>query len=304
MSVHDRMVGAVLGMAVGDALGAGYEFSTPSPDEPIYMKGGGPFGFEPGEWTDDTAMGIAVLDGCSTCPPDLERIGAGFLDWFGQAKDVGNQTRSVLSAADYPSGMADAAARFQAGKPRAAGNGSLMRTAAVALACPGDTDAIATAARAVSDLTHPHVDCGDACVLWSLAIDHAIHHGEIDVRVGLDHLPEDRRSRWEGLIAEAEAEDPGAFTPNGWVITAFQAVWSSITHTDGEGSDHVRDTLVRAIRIGNDTDTVAAIAGMLLGARWGLDAIPDEWTDAVWGWPGITGAELITRVERVVAAGG
>ena len=297
--ILDRAKGAIVGMAAGDALGAGYEFTSPGPTADISMKGGGRFGWEPGEWTDDTAMGTCILDVAANGTLSPSAVGDGFLEWFNDnPKDAGVQTSAVLGPATSGADLAGVAAAFQATKPEAAGNGSLMRTAAVALAHPGDHAAIAVSARAISDLTHPHPSCADACVIWSIAIDHAIHHAEFDVGVGLGFVPEERRSYWEDLIAEAEAGPPTKFTPNGWVITAFQAAWSSIVNTPvprQEPADHLRNTLVAAVRIGNDTDTVAAIAGMLLGARWGVQAIPPEWQRLLHGWPGWTTDDLKSR---------
>ena len=305
--VLDRVIGSVVGMAAGDALGAGYEFTHPGPDTPIIMKGGGGFGWAPGEWTDDTAMGTRILKVVAGGALNPSLVGDGFLAWYhDNPKDIGNQTRAVLSHARSGAELGAAAAEFQTSKPDAAGNGSLMRTAAVALAHPQNPEAIAASARIVSDLTHPNPTCGDACVLWSIAIDHAIHHGEFDVERGLNFIPEERRPYWESLIAEAETGPPSKFTPNGWVITAFQAAWSSIVHTpipEHAPADHFQNTLVTAVRIGHDTDTVAAIAGMLLGARWGVSAIPLEWKGLLHGWPGWRTRDL-TRHAALAYEGG
>jgi ADP-ribosylglycohydrolase len=76
------------------------------------------------------------------------------------------------------------------------------------------------------------------------------------------------------------------FNKNGWVVTAFQAALAAIVHTpvpDDNPKAHLRDALVAAVRIGDDTDTVAAIAGGLLGARWGASAVPDEWWQVIHG---------------------
>lgn len=56
---------------------------------------------------------------------------------------------------------------------------------------------------------------------------------------------------------------------------------------------HLRDALVAAVRIGNDTDTVAAIAGQVLGARWGAGAVPPEWRAHLHGWPGMDADDLV-----------
>jgi ADP-ribosylglycohydrolase len=181
-----------------------------------------------------------------------------------------------------------------------------MRTSPIVLAYLHDPVGLATAARTVSDLSHPEPDAGDACVLWCLAIRHAVLHGEFDVRVGMSWLDDERRSRWVERIEEAEARPAVEFDHNGWVVHAFQAAWSAIVHTDvPEGPEllaaaHLRLALENAVRVGNDTDTVAAIAGQLLGARWGARAVPAAWRDVVFGWPGITGENLVIRVLALV----
>jgi len=294
-AVSDRATGAVLGSAAGDALGAGYEFTNPVPDQEITMIGGGGFGWAPGEWTDDTQMAVAILDVIATGSRDLDAIASNFLTWYSAGPaDVGIQTSSVLGSAAVPEDLADAAAAFMEANPRSAGNGALMRTAPVALAALDDRTEIARLAGSIASLTHAHPDSVAACVLWSLAIQQAITTAEPDqvfdweaaVRNGLEHVSEDRRERWDELVTEAVTGPPGLFNPNGWVVTAFQAALSAIVNTvepEEQPADHLRDALIAAVRIGNDTDTVAAIAGGLLGARWGKAAIPEEWLNLVHG---------------------
>jgi len=294
-AIIDRAVGAVLGSAAGDALGAGYEFTNPAPDQEIAMVGGGGFGWAPGEWTDDTQMAVSILDVIATGSSDLDAIASNFLAWYSAGPaDVGIQTSSVLGSAALPEDLAGAAAAFMDANPKSAGNGALMRTAPVALAALDDRTEIARLTGSIASLTHAHSDSVAACVLWSLAIQQAITTDDPDqafdweaaVRNGLQHVAEDRRERWDALIAEAVTGPPGLFNPNGWVVTAFQAALSAIVNTpepQEQPSDHLSEALVAAVRIGNDTDTVAAIAGALLGARWGTGAIPDEWLNLIHG---------------------
>ena len=125
---------------------------------------------------------------------------------------------------------------------------------------------------------------------------------------GLDLLDDSSRAQWTAWLDEAttsaEGAVPGArFTPNGFTVTALQAAVAAIAGTpipDGQPADHLQDALHSAVRIGNDTDTVAAIAGGLLGARWGADAVPDAWLRAVHGWPGLTGDDLLILADRTV----
>lgn len=305
-ALRDRLAGVMIGTAVGDALGAGYEFgSAPLGPGGPDMIGGGLGGFAPGQWTDDTTMAWCVLDAASRgdgllAEGTLTTIARRFRRWYDSGpSDIGNQTRAVLRAAgSEPTAAAvrEAAVDFSTRHERSAGNGSLMRTAPVALAHLGDREAIVRAATEVSALTHADLSAGHACVLWSLAIDHAVREQVFDIRSGLAFLDDDEaRSIWASRIDEAEQEPPSRFTPNGWVVTALQAAWSSIHHTSVSADDpgrHAAESLATAVAIGDDTDTVAAIAGGLLGARWGATAFPTRWREMIHGYPGLTGDEL------------
>jgi ADP-ribosylglycohydrolase len=321
----DRAAGVLLGAAAGDALGVPYEFqATLRGDQQPRMIGGGLGPYKPGEYSDDTQMQVCIAEVAATGadlrdPEALDAVAANFQRWLsGGASDVGNQTKAVLTAAGRASGTASAAmlgaARdYAARRPQSAGNGSLMRTGIVALAHLGDVSAMAEAAVAVSALTHPDPDCADACVLWCSGIRTAVLEGTFDgVRAGLDLLPPERRAVWKERLDAAEAHPPHHFSPNGWVVPALQAAWSAITRTPvpqlspAEKSfpaQHLQFALEAAVRAGDDTDTVAAIAGAMLGARWGCSGIPLQWQQAVNGWPGLTGVDLV-RLAVLTAQGG
>jgi ADP-ribosylglycohydrolase len=239
-SYNDRVEGVLLATAAGDALGAPYEFKPPrGPELEVAMVGGGPW--ERGEWTDDTAMAIAIAEVAAT-GADLrdssaqDAIVARWYEWSCEAKDVGIQTRSVLAAAAHDGVITAASARAESAKlhertGRTAGNGSLMRTAPVALAYLDDEDAMIESARAISELTHFDPDAGDACVLWCSAIRHAVLTGELDVRNGMRHIESGRRDLWSKRLDAAESARPASFANNGWVVAALQAAWSAIATT-------------------------------------------------------------------------
>lgn len=311
--VVDRAVGTLLGAAVGDALGAPYEFGVAvvGPEGPR-MIGGGLGDFAPGEWTDDTSMTWAVLAVAASADlrsdEALTQIAGHFRAWLetGPA-DIGNQTRAVLTqGGPDPTGAGLTAAAFDlhSRTGRSGGNGSLMRTSPVALPYLDDPAGLVDAARRVSALTHYDPQALDACVLWSLAIRHAILHEELDLRAGLVHLAPDAAVFWAERIAEAEEGPPGRFRPNGWVVAALQAAWSAIVHTPVPETDpasrHLADCLAVAIAIGDDTDTVASIAGALLGARYGTAAIRGEWRGILHGYPGLDDRGLAALAERAV----
>jgi len=308
----DRAAGVLLATACGDALGAGYEFGPPLPAHvPVGMSGGGGFGWEPGEWTDDTSMAIAIAEvtahgGDLRTPAALDAVVARWVAWSREAKDIGIQTHAVLHAvATDPTAEAATAAAtaLHERTGRTGGNGSLMRTAPVALAYLDDPDALIEAAQTVSGLTHHDPQAGEACALWCLAIRHAVLHGTFDgLRHGLDHLPTDRAAVWAARLDEAETHPPEHFEHNGWVVHALQGAWSAIHHTPIPDADpaagvfpaqHLQHALEAAVRGGGDTDTVAAIAGSLLGARWGASAVPAAWRRILHGWPGLRARDLI-----------
>lgn len=315
----DRAAGVLLGAACGDALGVPYEFAPRlGPEAVPGMLGGGLGPYAPGEYSDDTQMAVCVAQalargGPADDPRVLDQIAENFLTWFHEgASDIGNQTANVLEAADPARGTGESAkAMLQASRDRAAagmrsaGNGSLMRTGPVGLAALDDPEATARAARLVSDLTHADPLAGDACVLWCEGVRRAVVDGVFaGVRGGLDLLPAERRGRWRAWLTEAEERPPHAFAPNGFVVPALQAAWSAIVHATGHGTEHLRAALEGAVRAGDDTDTVAAIAGALLGARWGATAVPEQWRDLVHGWPGLTGPGLVELSRRVAEPGG
>jgi ADP-ribosylglycohydrolase len=241
----------------------------------------------------------------------LDAIAANFLDWAAHgATDMGAQTSAVLSAARenrraHPAmALRAAAAALHERTGRTADNGSLMCTAVVALPYLDDPRAMAEAARAISDLTHPDPLAADACVLWCAAIRRAVLDGTFaGLREGLGLLPAERRGRWAGWIDEADRHSPARFAPNGFVVPALQAAWSAVSRTyillrgstdATAGSEHIDLSLAEAIRAGDDTDTVAAIAGALLGARWGAGILLSSGLGAhVHGWPGLGATELV-----------
>lgn len=325
---HDRAAGVILGQACGDALGVPYEFERPpGSGELAEMKGGGLGDFEPGEWSDDTSMAVPIAEVAAsgadlTSTEALDAIAQGFVRWYDESPaDIGIQTRAVLSRTSrrLRSGERGAgriateeAAMYAAQHAHSAGNGALMRTSPVALAHMEDRQRCAAAARAVASLTHADPLAGDSCVLWVEAIRVAVLDGRFELTGGLDLVPDDRREQWRQWVEEAERRQPVSFTPNGFTVAALQAAWSAIRHTPVPPEEpakgrfaclHLQHALQAAIRIGNDTDTVAAIAGGLLGARWGASAIPWRWRRAVHGWPGKNGRDLVTLATLAVAGG-
>lgn len=306
----DRRAGVLVGSACGDALGGGYEYSGPLPDEAeVAMGGGASFRTSPGEWSDDTAMAVAVAEavavgGDPTGDEFADRVTQRWLDWAASdPPGMGRQTRRVFRAAGGGGAAAmRRAAReyFRAHPGGAAGNGALMRTAPLGLARLTERGYVAVAAR-IGELTHADPVSSEACGIWTYAVQHAVVHADFEgVHAALDLLEPRRAEHWAGLLDEAERLPITGFPNNGWVVRALQTAWAAIVQTpvpDGEPSAHLRLALQNAVRAGGDTDTVACIAGGLLGARWGASAVPAEWSGALHGWPGYTADDLV-RLSR------
>ncbi|MFD7610329.1 ADP-ribosylglycohydrolase family protein [Streptomyces sp. NPDC059828] len=305
-----RAVATVVGSAVGDALGAPFEFGLqgafsarfPAPGDGGEMCGGG--GWEPGEATDDTQMAVLVAESLLRWDGlDLPDIFARFQRWAAaEPKDIGLQTEDVLT-----NGMSwelAAGLHFQVNQ-RAAGNGSLMRasTSAVYFAHAGQS-ATMEAARRIAALTH-----GDRAAWEGTAIFHELIRvtlaGSDPLRAipeVLDHVHPDHRQRYATVLADGWHPDQ-ATEFNGAVWPCLgSAVWALRSTTGFE------EALRAAIDLGGDTDTVAAVTGGLAGAYYGLDAIPARWTESLHvPLPGFDGrvlrlADLIDLARRLGAA--
>ena len=328
----DRLAGVLVGAACGDALGAGYEFGPPLPaDAPVHMWGQGPFA--PGEWTDDTAqlLAIAMAAGAGhdlTTPEGEDAVAANLVAWYlspAREKDIGIHSAQVFGAvATFDTdGLA---ARFRAeaaGKEarqpgRSGGNGALMRTAAVAMALHHDPEAMVRAAMRLASMTHADERSSQACAIWCLAIRQALIEprrtsfgtlDDLDYRLWEDirrFLPDDAGFWHDELRGVGQTSPADHHRRNGHSVVTLKAALAAVygTPIDGPSSaTHLRRALVAAVRGGGDTDTVACVAGALLGAMWGYSAIPLEWRRRVFGWPGYRDGDLL-RVADAVHRGG
>lgn len=309
----NRAAGVLLGVGVGDALGVPFEFQPPqnftSDRLPLTMPGGGPFKFEPGEFSDDTQMTLCVaraaFEGLDLgSPAGLERVATAFKGWQRSGpKDMGGQVSAVLGGTVKGRGQlwttmsGVSAARYAKQPTSSAGNGSLMRTAPVALRHLADPDRMTYAAQRVSALTHTDPDCLEACIIWCHIIRRAVL--DRDARAGLEDGVDAvlqasgdraRAYNWESLFREAEVCYPTEFPENGWVIHAIQAAWSAVTL--GLEHEDFEQGITAAVGCGRDTDTVAAIAGAVLGAVFGAGGMRQEWVNEVHGWPRVNGWDL------------
>lgn len=274
----DRACGAFLGLAVGDAVGTTLEFKARDTYTPLTdMVGGGPFGLKPGEWTDDTAMALSLGDSLETCrgldEADLMRR---FVSWRETGAysctdtcfDIGVTTSRALSrflkTGDPLAGDPS---------PGAAGNGSLMRLAPIALWYHRDPAALAEAARRQSRTTHAAPEAIDACAAYAAMLAEAVQGKPLDAVLSRDGSG--LSGRIAGIISGSwRGKRRAEIRATGYVAHSLEAALWSVART---GS--FRDAVLTAANLGEDADTTAAIAGQLAGAIYGMRGIPAEWLE-------------------------
>lgn len=273
ITLDSRAVGAYLGLAVGDALGATVEFMLPAEIRARYgvhdrLRGGGWLRLRPGQVTDDTTMALALGEAIVAAGGQVgaHAVAQAFDRWMrGKPVDIGNTVRRGILHF-----RATGEARVPA-SPHAAGNGACMRVLPVALATLGRSDAaVRLACRTQSWVTHCHPlsDAGTECVV--LMVQDALQgataldllHGP--VKALLTAYPEFRfRTRRRE-------------NPSGYIVETLQAVFQALFDTDTFPA-----CLVDVVNRGGDADTTGAIAGMLAGALYGAAAIPPAWVNAL-----------------------
>jgi ADP-ribosylglycohydrolase len=308
-SAAARRAGALFGLAVGDALGTTYEFAridqasypTLATGPATDVVGGGPFALPPGAITDDTQMAVCIARSLTEKPGklDLADLATRYLAWFEHAFDVGNQTASALGAiaTGTPVHEAGRVAWINSGR-RAAGNGSLMRTAPIGAHFTGD--AVIEEAIADAIITHADPRCVLATAAFDASIAAAIAGADLfaAARAAIPIAAARLSELWNGehaaSIDSAAADltrdldaatrpDPELYGDElhiqrtaGFVRVAFRLTYWHAAHTKSW-----RDAVVDTASRGGDADTNGAIVGALLGARDGVDAIPRPWLDRV-----------------------
>lgn len=302
-----RAQGCLLGQVAGDALGSLVEFSSAAAIERQHPGGvgeladGGFWNTIAGQPTDDSEMALllarTLVEGA-----DLDAIRGAYAAWLESGPfDVGNTTRSGILGTPLESSQA---------------NGGLMRASPLAIfghRLP--VEELAELARAECAITHPHPACRDASAAFVIATAHAIRHGTGPVAAWQAALGWAKAADAHPLVVEAlelaEHEPPASYERNiGWVKIALQNAFYQLLHA---GS--FREGVQRTVEAGGDTDTNGAIAGALLGAVYGRDAVPLTWRRAIFAcrpfpgtgrprprsfWP----VDVLELAERLLLAGG
>ena len=264
-TLADRALGAYLGLAVGDALGATVEFMTASEIRYKYvshasMVGGGWLNLRPGQVTDDTEMSLALGHSILRRKGfDLKDVADSYVTWLrGRPVDVGNTCRRgirrymTLGTLEAPPSDGDG------------GNGACMRNLPVALATLGDDAAFERWTLAQCHLTHNHPYSDAATLtLGRMVREMLTGTGAEGARLEADLLAERHKP-----FRFANYRGPSSAYIVDTACTVLHHYFTTGTY---------RDCLVAVVNQGGDADTTGALAGMLAGATYGVDAIPREW---------------------------
>lgn len=285
----DRQRGALLGLAIGDALGAPFKFELPGDFAPIEgFRGGGPHSLLSGEWTDDAGMALALAESLAEAGWDLNDQARRYLAWWRDGKYtvrgrhvyVGVTTRQALGRFEETGDARASGDRSE----QSSGNASIMRLAPVAIRYaswfPDRLEELVELFVESSLPTHASPLCLSSCAYLGLVLSGLIHKVPREEVLSPDWPLLARVRKAYPLHAEVEEVAAGSFrrlkppqiVGSGYVVKSLEAaLWAFCDASD------FRQAVLRAVNLGDDTDTTGAVCGQLAGAYWGQSGIHVEW---------------------------
>jgi ADP-ribosylglycohydrolase len=285
MKLIQRYRGALLGLAVGDAVGTTLEFRSPGSFDPLTdLVGGGPFRLQAGQWTDDTSMALclaaSLVERGESDPVDqLERYVRWYRDGYmsstGRCFDIGNTVRNALHCFE------------ETGKPycgsthpRSAGNGSIMRLAPLPLFFAADPEVAIVKAAESSRTTHGAATAIDGCRYLAAMLVGAVHGVSKEELLSPHYCPVPEYWAHHPLVPEIDEIAAGSFKHrqppeirgSGYVVQSLEAALWAFHH-----GDSFREGCLLAVNLGDDADTTGAVYGQIAGAFYGEEGIPAAW---------------------------
>lgn len=263
--ILDKALGAYLGFACGDALGATVEFMSPKQIQKRYgvhrdIIGGGWLTLEPGQVTDDTqmslAVGQAIIDHRGW---NIQAVADNFVAWMASDPlDIGNTCRRGITR------YRDSGELFGLPRDDDAGNGACMRNLPVVLATLNRPDNFNEWSLQQSHITHNHPLSDAATLTLGRIVNHLINGQDIDAC----------KQKAERLISQYGefAYSPYPGKASAYIVDTVQTVLHYFFSTDSFES-----CLIATVNQGADADTTGALAGMLAGAKYGVEQIPERW---------------------------
>lgn len=288
-----KVYDGIMGLVVGDALGVPVEFKERDTYHVTDMIGYGTHFQPPGTWSDDSSMTLATLDSIGNKgeinPADIMW---NFIYWYfgheytpnGLVFDIGNTTRIALESFDRNTPIKNCGGRTAMDN----GNGSLMRILPLAFVNHTDQDIVN-----VSSLTHAHPVSFTACIIYVEIAKNLVNGVPFDVavyaasiRTGLSEY---------GRLKNVDKLSRDEIKSTGYVVDTLEAALWCLYH-----SENYSDCVLKAVNLGGDTDTIAAVAGGLAGLLYGVGGekgIPERWIEQIPRREWI--AELCEKVEKL-----
>jgi len=277
ITYQQRARGALLGLAVGDAIGTTVEFKPRGSFKPLTdMIGGGPFGLAPGQFTDDTSMALCLATSLIDNGFDLQDQMMRYIRWAkegymssnGRCFDIGIATRGALErfarSGNPLAGSTD---------PNSAGNGCLMRLAPVPIRYADQPQLAVRYCEEQARTTHQAPECLAASRLFGEILVRALQGQDkeqiLAPPVLAGQLPVKLAAIGQGRY---RSKGRAAIRGTGYVVDSLEATLWCFTQTS-----NFHDCVLMAANLGDDADTTAAQAGQLAGAFYGADATPPEW---------------------------
>lgn len=274
-----RARGALLGLAIGDAVGTTVEFrSRGTFPEVTDMVGGGPFRLKPGEFTDDASMALCL--GASLLERGFDPLDQmrRYVDWTengymssnGRCFDVGATVGRALQrfqrTGDPMAGSTD---------PNSAGNGCIMRLAPVPIRYAHDVKLAIEYSGEQSRTTHGAKECIAACRLLGEILVRALNGSDKQAVLALPEYAGALHASVEVIAAGSYKKKTRAQVKgSGYVVSSLEAsLWCF------DQTENFRDAVLMATNLGDDADTTAAITGQLAGAFYGESGIPPPWRE-------------------------
>lgn len=291
MDALDRARGVLGGLACGDALGRPVEFKEPQWISQKYgvvdeMIGDGSHRQPAGTITDDTQQALCIAGSLAELGRfDPDDIANRFVEWFqSDPFDIGMMTAEVLGQINRGTAWAEASRLVFTNRIEGqnAGNGSVMRCAPIALAYHDSPDRLVEVSRASSEITHYDMRCQYGCAVLNLTIANCLHGEDNPLQLALRQLPDEASLEADELL-EALHPVPDSIEASdldngGFVVKTLQAgLYYALT------APSAKQAIVRAVNGGGDTDTIAAVTGALVGAKFGADSLPDPWINNLRG---------------------
>lgn len=269
MRNYDKILGGLMGVACGDALGCTLEFRLPPKKQLKNIVGGGVLNWKQGEVTDDTDMTLCVARGILKQPNDpISEIGKEFIKWFDtNPKDIGNTCRlSISNFKRYNDWKKASDTTNTYMSDKTAGNGTLMRCIPIGLYYT-NLDTIIDLSIQQSELTHLNYEASYFCCLYN----------EIIYRMMKNWDKNKLKKQFKDILGfENIDKDKELLIPDGYVKNSFIcALWCFLNTNSSE------QAIIQAVNLGGDSDTIGAITGGLAGVYYGYSSLPKRWTNKI-----------------------